>query len=321
MAKAVAKSASRALGLLIVKSKTHGGFQHKIFSKLYDTMVWSVISYGAGIWGTRDFSCINAVQNRAMRFFMGVGKYTPNDAIAGDMGWKPPCVKQWSSVLRHWARCSIMDPHRINFKIFKWSIRKCNTRIKNWSFRVIEMLKLYNYEQYCNFELNVLNKNCIKQIEEDVFDNFKSNWCTRVAAYAEGSKLRTYKLFKNNYCTENYLQNILSLKNRSSFAKFRCGVAPLKIETGRYERKEVHERTCFNCSSIVEDELHVILKCPLYVDLRQIMIHEAIHFNEHFNLLSDNEKFIFLFSNGNVAAIVAKTCNNILLRRNSILFH
>ena len=128
-------------------------------------------------------------------------------------------------------------------------------------------------------------------------------------------------MFKNNYCTENYLQNIISLKNRSAFAKFRCGVAPLKLETGRYEKKEVHERTCFNCSSIVEDEIHVILKCPLYVDLRQIMIHEALHFNEHFNLLSDNEKFIFLFSNGNVAAIVAKTCNNILLRRNSILFH
>jgi hypothetical protein len=43
MAKAVARSASRALGLLIVKSKTHGGFQHNIFTKLFDTLVWSVI--------------------------------------------------------------------------------------------------------------------------------------------------------------------------------------------------------------------------------------------------------------------------------------
>ena len=98
MAKAVAKSASRALGLLIVKSKIHGGFQHNIFSKLYDTMVWSVINYGSCIWGTRDFSCINAVQNRAMRFSMGVGKYTPNDAIAGDMGWKPAYIRQWSNM-------------------------------------------------------------------------------------------------------------------------------------------------------------------------------------------------------------------------------
>jgi hypothetical protein len=37
---------------------------------------------------------INAVQNRAMRLFMGVGKYTPNDAIAGDMGWKPAYIRQ-----------------------------------------------------------------------------------------------------------------------------------------------------------------------------------------------------------------------------------
>ena len=49
MAKAVAKSASIALGLLIVKSKIHGGFQHNIFSKLYDIMVWSAINYGSCI--------------------------------------------------------------------------------------------------------------------------------------------------------------------------------------------------------------------------------------------------------------------------------
>jgi hypothetical protein len=32
---------------------------------------------------------------------MGVGKYTPNDAIAGDMGWKPAYIRQWSNVFRH----------------------------------------------------------------------------------------------------------------------------------------------------------------------------------------------------------------------------
>jgi hypothetical protein len=86
--------ASRALGLLIVKSKIHGDFQHNIFSKLYDTMVWSVINYGSCIWGTRDFSCINAVQNRPMRFVMGVGKYTPNDDINFEniLCWKSPCI-------------------------------------------------------------------------------------------------------------------------------------------------------------------------------------------------------------------------------------
>lgn len=57
------------------------------------------------------------------------------------------------------------------------------------------MLKLYDYEQYCNFEINVLIKEFSKQIEEDIFKKFKSNWCTRVAVYTEGSKLSTYKYF------------------------------------------------------------------------------------------------------------------------------
>ena len=60
MAKAVAKSASKALGLLISKCLTNGGFNYTMFTKLFDTMVWSVIDYGASIWGTMDYSCSNA---------------------------------------------------------------------------------------------------------------------------------------------------------------------------------------------------------------------------------------------------------------------
>jgi hypothetical protein len=51
MAKAVARSTGRALSLPIVKSKAHGGFNFDTYTKLYDSLVWSVISYGAAIWG------------------------------------------------------------------------------------------------------------------------------------------------------------------------------------------------------------------------------------------------------------------------------
>jgi hypothetical protein len=65
----------------------------------------------------------------------------------------------------------------------------------------------------------------------------------------------------------------LTIKNipsryRSAFAKFRCGVAPLRIETGHYENKNVNERACFICQDQIEDEKHVLLYCPLYADLR-----------------------------------------------------
>ena len=65
----VSQSASRALGLLIAKFKALVGMPYDVFTKLYDSLVWPVIAYGAEIWGDRSFSCIDAVQNRAMRFF------------------------------------------------------------------------------------------------------------------------------------------------------------------------------------------------------------------------------------------------------------
>ena len=48
------------------------------------------------------------------------------------------------------------------------------------------------------------------------------------------NKLKTYRLFKNEYCTDSYVENVNNRQHRSALAKFRCGVAPLRIETGRH---------------------------------------------------------------------------------------
>ncbi len=52
--------------------------------------------------------------------------------------------------------------------------------------------------------------------------------------------------FKHAYETESYLTDKLPYVHRSAMAKFRCGVAPLKIETGRYENIPLEARICFN---------------------------------------------------------------------------
>ena len=50
---------------------------------------------------------------------------------------------------------------------------------------------------------------------------------------AGGNTLRTYRTFKENYGEEQYVRIIAQKKYRSAYAKFRCGVAPIKIETCR----------------------------------------------------------------------------------------
>ena len=88
MDKIVTQLASRALGLLISKDKIFGGMPFECFTQCYGATVQSIIDFSAAIWGTKSMSCINAVQNRACRYF-SYFRYTPNAAINGEMGWLP----------------------------------------------------------------------------------------------------------------------------------------------------------------------------------------------------------------------------------------
>ena len=48
-------------------------------------------------------------------------------------------------------------------------------------------------------------------------------------------------------------------------AKLRCGVLPIKIETGRFVNLALEDRICEVCNlNEKEDELHFICKCELY---------------------------------------------------------
>ena len=114
--KIVAQSANRELGPLIAKSKAFGGFQYGPFTKLNESIVCLAISYGAAVWATQSYNCINAVQNRAARYFLNVRKYTPNAAIKWDIGWTPMVAKCWRYVLTFWCRRINVDAMRMNKK-------------------------------------------------------------------------------------------------------------------------------------------------------------------------------------------------------------
>lgn len=177
-------------------------------------------------------------------------------------------------------------------------------------------------EHFCNTNL-IIDKHVIKNIENICFNRFKEQWYIDLMSN-ERSKLRTYRLFKNEFGEENYLLKIIPGKYRSAYAKFRSGTAPLKIETGRYEGLLVENRICYNsiCNEnlLIEDEKHVLMNCPVYEDLRCYLFYQASLFNVNFMQLSDDDKFIFLFTDENMYFYIAKICNDILLKRKCILY-
>ena len=102
-------------------------------------------------------------------------------------------------------------------------------------------------------------------------------------------KLRTYKIYKTQTCTEKYLLRHMSIKQRSYYAKFRCGTFPINIELGRYRNPKVppENRLCKVCENpAVEDEKHFLVECSGYNTLRNELFTDL---NIHH--LTDDEKF------------------------------
>ena len=188
-ARYVAQSATRALGLLIFKFKQTGGMPYDVFTKLFDNTVWSVISYGAAIWGIKEYSTINTVQHKACRFFLEVGRYTPNAAVNGDMGWMPPHIKQLKTVLCHWFRLNHMDDKRVNKYVFQWSY---STRQKyiNWCLHLERMMKKFDQ---CPLDIgNVYIKSerqsVIKSVQDNMFNEYKNKWLANINSNISISK-------------------------------------------------------------------------------------------------------------------------------------
>ena len=103
----------------------------------------------------------------------------------------------------------------------------------------------------------------------------------------------------------------MSRARRSPLAKFRCSVAPLRIETGRYERIPCDMRYCFHCLTKVESEEHVLLECPLYRDIRQELYSKIEIPAITFDALSNNDKVCHLLSASSIINYSAKACHEI----------
>ncbi len=54
-------------------------------------------------------------------------------------------------------------------------------------------------------------------------------------------------MLKQDFGPSEYVNNIfINKRQHSASAKFRCGVAPMRLETGRYENLSEEQRLCPN---------------------------------------------------------------------------
>ena len=234
------------------------------------------------------------------------------------MRWEPSFIKQWTCIGCHFVRISSTPLNRINKRIALWAHSKASPNCRNWFYSIKECpLKLHLRTDY---DINrPLGTEFVNNHQEAGLNEFKTSWLNSIQSLVGPSgrgrnKLRTYCLFKSIFETEPYCTHITPFRHRAAFTKFGCGVAPLRIETGRYENKPLEERKCPFYDE-VESEIHVIFNCNLYDDFRAELFSKAVILNPDFNNFTLDAELIFLFSNHFMIRSSAKTCFKILQRR------
>lgn len=312
----LAKSASRALSALYTKFLHVGGMDYNVFCKLYESLVEPVLFYGAGIWGLSEQKKINTVQNKACRYFLGLGKNAANIASQGDMGWTSCIMKQRIEASRLFFKVEGTSEDRLVKRVFMWS----GSHGKSWESRFKSFMNNIGL-------IGVLNRdNCpLKNKVKCVKDKLKSvdieNWKNKLwndSGQENGNKLRTYRIYKSDLKVEHYVNINMDRSHRRILAKFRSGSLPLNIETGRYAKPKVPlmERTCKLCSeNVVEDEMHFLLACDFYSDLRRALLLKAQNCNIDFQNLSVQDKFIFIMNYVNMQHILSSTLIQMFNRR------
>ena len=83
------------------------------------------------------------------------------------------------------------------------------------------------------------------------------------------SSLQFYKEIKPTIDMSIYLEKLTNVKHRRAISKIRLSSQNLNIELGRHRQIERNNRKCTFCDlDELEDEYHIILKCPQYGDIR-----------------------------------------------------
>ncbi len=170
---------------------------------------------------------------------MGMRKYILNVAVQGDMGWKLAPHRQWIAVTRQLRRLINMEIGRLNKWIFLWASRLSGRTCKNWCWRIKQFYTEIALKYLKAIDIKIMLSAVINGVNLALSELYVTRWQELVnrEASIRGTgqhKLRTYCTFKQSFSTELYLK-LLNKSHRSALAKFWCGVAPIRIETGHYK--------------------------------------------------------------------------------------
>jgi hypothetical protein len=279
--------------------------------------------YGSEIWGgslvyKNKLHCfdnwfkdeIEKCHIKFCRFLIGVHRRTPIIAIHGETGRFPLLLEVKRNIVKYWLRLKELPSDNLLNKAYIANIILSPT--KNWSIAVEDILKDAKIYDITLHVSSMIAKKVLLNLQDLYIEYWKLKLSDDIRQGSGGNKLRTYRTFKQSFRQEDYLTDVVNKLHRRDLTRLRLSSHTLHIETGRYtsgRRVEAKDRLCQYCDMReCEDEIHFIMRCDLYKDMRTNLFASVGHKYHHFHTYTEADKFIWLMSN------VDKSISNLLAK-------
>ena len=246
----------------------------KSYETLYESYVDPILNYASAVWGFRDFDAPRTLQNRIMRFFLGVHKFAPVSATRLEMDWLETREKRWLNMLRYFNRINKMESNRLPKIVYDWDL---SLGLNTWASEIQAIASYLGI----NHPLNSGESFLIPNAHSELLEKNRNSW--RSEAFQK-PKLRTFVKIHNFNTKQLVVQSDLTRHQRSLVSQLKMGILPLKYETDRYQGIPAENRLCKLCDlSTPEDEAHFMFVCPA-LDNKRVEASELFN-NSNVNIL------------------------------------
>ena len=235
------KSARRALFSLRIFFAKNNELLPSTKLMFFDTMIKPILFYGCEVWGLNKVDSIETFYLAFLRVLKYWSKIINPENEKG---------KFVNCIYKELHQLSISDPGSVTWAtLVRDTLYKCNLGIY-WERQAISD---------DNFFLSLVRKR--------LQDNYRTEWAESVMNSTDG---RIYKHIKESFCYESYLDNIQNRALRHALTKIRLSSHRYNIETGRWGKNKIPraDRQCTLCN-VIEDEYHILIICPRYVNERR----------------------------------------------------
>ena len=276
-----------------------GQLQPNLSFKTFDSQISPIMEYASEIWySNKRVDDLEKIHLKFLKNSLHVKNTSVTNAIYAECGRFPLILKQKCQVIKYWLRILKLDNKYIIKKAYNSLLELHELGQENWCTHVKHILMETELSQA--WDDQNIDIATYKVLKEKLYKTFMENCINSIQNSDQYPKLRTYKLFKDEFKLENYLITIQNINHALALTRFRISSHNLRIETGRYTRPNKtppDQRTCLYCpSQAVEDEMHFLLKCSFYDTERLILITKVKMIISNIPSLTMEEKFKIIMS-------------------------